>query len=211
MTRLIRGQVLSLREREFIQAAQVMGVPTRRILFKELLPNLVAPIVVATSLALPGPDHGRGRPVVPRHRRHRHPVARADDRRRAALLGRLPAVPVGAGRSRSRVLVVVAQPPRRLGPRRLRPQDSPVTRFTGRNATSTERVGYAVQITVDCRLCCRDVGSERLWRLWVISGTAGCGHRSEQATSATPATARTPTPRGRSRSPAPRRAAPSRC
>ena len=54
MTRLIRGQVLSLREREFVQAAQVMGVPTRRILFKELLPNLVAPIVVATSLALPG-------------------------------------------------------------------------------------------------------------------------------------------------------------
>jgi ABC-type dipeptide/oligopeptide/nickel transport system permease subunit len=54
MTRLIRGQVLSLREREFVQAAQVMGVPTRRILFKELLPNLVAPIVVATSLALQG-------------------------------------------------------------------------------------------------------------------------------------------------------------
>jgi len=53
LTRLIRGQVLSLREREFIQAAQVMGVPTRRILFKELLPNLVAPIVVATSLSLP--------------------------------------------------------------------------------------------------------------------------------------------------------------
>jgi ABC-type dipeptide/oligopeptide/nickel transport system permease subunit len=54
LCRLIRGQVLSLREREFIQAAQVMGVPTRRILFKELLPNLVAPIVVATSLTLPG-------------------------------------------------------------------------------------------------------------------------------------------------------------
>jgi ABC-type dipeptide/oligopeptide/nickel transport system permease subunit len=54
LTRLIRGQVLSLREREFVQAAQVMGVPTRWILFKELLPNLVAPIVVATSLSLPG-------------------------------------------------------------------------------------------------------------------------------------------------------------
>ena len=54
MTRLIRGQVLSLREREFVMAARVMGVPTRRILFKEILPNLVAPIVVATSLALPG-------------------------------------------------------------------------------------------------------------------------------------------------------------
>ena len=53
LTRLIRGQVLSLREREFVQAAQVMGVPTSRILFKELLPNLVAPIVVATSLSLP--------------------------------------------------------------------------------------------------------------------------------------------------------------
>ncbi len=54
LARLIRGQVLSLREREFIQAAQVIGVPTHRILFKELLPNLVAPIVVAVSLALPG-------------------------------------------------------------------------------------------------------------------------------------------------------------
>jgi ABC-type dipeptide/oligopeptide/nickel transport system permease subunit len=54
LTRLIRGQVLSLREREFVMAAQVMGVPVRRILFKELLPNLVAPIVVATSLTLPG-------------------------------------------------------------------------------------------------------------------------------------------------------------
>jgi ABC-type dipeptide/oligopeptide/nickel transport system permease subunit len=54
LARLIRGQVLSLREREFVQAALVMGVPTRRILFKELLPNLVAPIVVATSLYLPG-------------------------------------------------------------------------------------------------------------------------------------------------------------
>lgn len=53
VARLVRGQVLSLREREFIQAARVIGVPTRRILFKELLPNLVAPIVIATSLGLP--------------------------------------------------------------------------------------------------------------------------------------------------------------
>jgi ABC-type dipeptide/oligopeptide/nickel transport system permease subunit len=53
LARLIRGQVLSLREREFVQAAQVMGLSTRRILFKELLPNLVAPIVVAISLSLP--------------------------------------------------------------------------------------------------------------------------------------------------------------
>jgi len=53
LARLIRGQVFSLREREFIQAAEVIGVPTRQILFKELLPNMVAPIVVATSLAMP--------------------------------------------------------------------------------------------------------------------------------------------------------------
>jgi peptide/nickel transport system permease protein len=53
MTRIIRGEVLSLREREFVQAARVMGVPTRRILFREILPNLVAPIVVAFSLGLP--------------------------------------------------------------------------------------------------------------------------------------------------------------
>lgn len=53
LARLIRGQVLTLREREFIAAARVLGVPTRRVLSKELLPNLVAPIVISTSLALP--------------------------------------------------------------------------------------------------------------------------------------------------------------
>ena len=53
LARLIRGEVLSLREREFVQAARVMGVPTRQILFKELLPNMVAPIVVSISLACP--------------------------------------------------------------------------------------------------------------------------------------------------------------
>jgi peptide/nickel transport system permease protein len=54
MTRLIRGEVLSLREREFIKAARVIGVPTRRILTREVLPNLIAPIVVTISLLLPG-------------------------------------------------------------------------------------------------------------------------------------------------------------
>ena len=53
LARLIRGEVLSLREREFVHAARVMGVPTRQILFKELLPNMVAPIVVSFSLTLP--------------------------------------------------------------------------------------------------------------------------------------------------------------
>lgn len=53
LARLIRGQVLTLREREFISAARVLGVPTRKVLFRELLPNLVAPIVISVSLALP--------------------------------------------------------------------------------------------------------------------------------------------------------------
>ena len=53
LARLIRGEVLSLREREFISAAKVLGVPTHKVLFKELLPNLVAPIVISTSMALP--------------------------------------------------------------------------------------------------------------------------------------------------------------
>jgi ABC-type dipeptide/oligopeptide/nickel transport system permease subunit len=53
LARLVRGEVLSLREREFIQAARVIGVPTRKILFKELLPNLLAPIIVSISLGLP--------------------------------------------------------------------------------------------------------------------------------------------------------------
>ncbi|MDN5854615.1 MAG: ABC transporter permease [Actinomycetia bacterium] len=53
LARLIRGEVLSLREREFIQAARVIGVPTRTIMRRELLPNLVAPIVVYFSLMVP--------------------------------------------------------------------------------------------------------------------------------------------------------------
>lgn len=53
IARLVRGEVLSLREREFILSARVIGMPTSRIMVKELLPNLVAPIVVAVSLMLP--------------------------------------------------------------------------------------------------------------------------------------------------------------
>lgn len=53
VARLIRGETLSLREREFVQAAKVIGVPTHRILIREILPNLIAPIVVSISLSLP--------------------------------------------------------------------------------------------------------------------------------------------------------------
>ncbi|MHB1066619.1 MAG: ABC transporter permease [Candidatus Nanopelagicales bacterium] len=53
LARLIRGQVLSLREREFVEAAVASGAPTRRILFKEMLPNLWAPIIVYVTISIP--------------------------------------------------------------------------------------------------------------------------------------------------------------
>ena len=51
--RLVRGQVISLREREFVDAARVSGAGVGHILFRELLPNLWAPILVTFSLAVP--------------------------------------------------------------------------------------------------------------------------------------------------------------
>jgi peptide/nickel transport system permease protein len=53
MARIIRGQVLSLREKEFIESARSVGASGRRIIFRELLPNLVAPIIVYASVLLP--------------------------------------------------------------------------------------------------------------------------------------------------------------
>jgi peptide/nickel transport system permease protein/oligopeptide transport system permease protein len=53
MGRIIRGQTLSLREREFVDAARSLGARTPRILFSELLPNLVAPILVYATLLIP--------------------------------------------------------------------------------------------------------------------------------------------------------------
>jgi peptide/nickel transport system permease protein len=52
--RLVRGQVISLREREFVEAARASGAGLGHILFKQLLPNLWAPILVSFSLAVPG-------------------------------------------------------------------------------------------------------------------------------------------------------------
>ncbi|BAL93069.1 putative ABC transporter permease protein [Actinoplanes missouriensis 431] len=51
--RIVRGQTLSLREREFVEAARAMGARSPRILFRELLPNLAAPILVYTTLIIP--------------------------------------------------------------------------------------------------------------------------------------------------------------
>ena len=53
IARIVRGQVLSLREREFIEASRSLGARTGRIMFRDLLPNLIAPIVVYTTLMIP--------------------------------------------------------------------------------------------------------------------------------------------------------------
>jgi peptide/nickel transport system permease protein len=53
VARIMRGQVLSLREKEFVEAARSLGASDMRIMFREILPNLVAPIIVYTTLFIP--------------------------------------------------------------------------------------------------------------------------------------------------------------
>jgi peptide/nickel transport system permease protein len=50
---IVRGQTLSLREKEFVEAARSLGASDARIIFREILPNLVAPIIVYTTLLIP--------------------------------------------------------------------------------------------------------------------------------------------------------------
>lgn len=51
--RIIRGQTLSLREREFVDAARSLGARSPYIIFRELLPNLIAPILIYSTLLIP--------------------------------------------------------------------------------------------------------------------------------------------------------------
>jgi len=53
IARIVRGQVLSLREKEFIEAARSLGASNNRIIVREVLPNLVAPLIVYSSLLIP--------------------------------------------------------------------------------------------------------------------------------------------------------------
>jgi oligopeptide transport system permease protein len=53
MARLTRGQVLSVRKREFIEAARTIGAGNSRIMFKHILPNILGPLIVAETLAIP--------------------------------------------------------------------------------------------------------------------------------------------------------------
>ncbi|HVL33302.1 MAG TPA: ABC transporter permease [Actinomycetota bacterium] len=53
IARIIRGQTLTIREREFIDAARSIGSGHRRIMMRELLPNLLAPIIIYSTLVIP--------------------------------------------------------------------------------------------------------------------------------------------------------------
>jgi peptide/nickel transport system permease protein len=54
VSRLVRSLFLSIREREFVEAARAVGVRDRRIIFRHILPNALSPIVVAASLIIAG-------------------------------------------------------------------------------------------------------------------------------------------------------------
>lgn len=53
VARLVRGATLSLREKEFVESARALGASERTIIFREILPNLMAPIIVYGSLLIP--------------------------------------------------------------------------------------------------------------------------------------------------------------
>lgn len=53
MARIVRGQILSLKEQEYVLAAQALGASTWRILFRHLIPNCLGPIIITMTLAIP--------------------------------------------------------------------------------------------------------------------------------------------------------------
>ena len=53
MARLVRSQVLSLREKEYVESARAIGVSSRRIMFAQILPNALGPIIVAATFGIP--------------------------------------------------------------------------------------------------------------------------------------------------------------
>ncbi|MCB0086985.1 MAG: ABC transporter permease, partial [Caldilineaceae bacterium] len=58
MARLVRGQVLSIREKEYIEAARALGSRKRDIIFKHIVPNILSPILIAVSFGIPGAIFG---------------------------------------------------------------------------------------------------------------------------------------------------------
>ena len=53
MSRIVRGQIMSLKKMEFIEAARSIGLGKRRIIFRHMIPNILGPIIVYTTLTIP--------------------------------------------------------------------------------------------------------------------------------------------------------------
>ena len=69
MARIVRGQTLSLKQKEFVEAARAAGVGPLGIILRHIMPNVVGPVIVYVTLTDPGRDPGRELPVLPRPRR----------------------------------------------------------------------------------------------------------------------------------------------
>ncbi|MBC8044330.1 MAG: ABC transporter permease [Rhizobacter sp.] len=54
VSRLVRGEILSLKEREFVQAGRALGLSNARIMFKHLIPNALTPVIIAATLSIGG-------------------------------------------------------------------------------------------------------------------------------------------------------------
>jgi oligopeptide transport system permease protein len=53
MARIVRGQVLSLKQQTFVEAARALGIPDRSIVFRHIVPNTLGPVIVYTTLTVP--------------------------------------------------------------------------------------------------------------------------------------------------------------
>ena len=53
MSRIVRGQIMSLKKMEFIEAARSLGISNCRIIFRHMIPNVLGPIIVYTTLTIP--------------------------------------------------------------------------------------------------------------------------------------------------------------
>lgn len=58
IARLVRGQVLSIREKEFIEAARCLGAKQQDVVFRHILPNILSPLLVAVTFGIPGAIFG---------------------------------------------------------------------------------------------------------------------------------------------------------
>ena len=149
--RIVRGQVLSLREKEFVEAARSLGASNYRIMTREIMPNLVGPILVYSTLAIPNNILGEaglsylgvGVPVGTASWGHMLSDAGPVLRDRPVLPLRSRAHPVP---HRSRV-----QPARRRTAGRARPEIVPVNSGLHRPRARTTGTSELARVPANCR------------------------------------------------------------